>query len=104
LVTQALSLRKSITMAIIERVTLLEKEKLEQMEGPSMLDVVQPESQVAKYIPGGYSKSRCVKLRGRPIMYAVLLLAGISIMFFGYDASVIAPAEGNESVERWLAQ
>ncbi|KAI1622833.1 low-affinity glucose transporter HXT3 [Exophiala viscosa] len=84
-------------MAIIEgaTTTLNEKEKLEQVEGPSTLDVVQPESRLSKYIPGGYSKSRCLKLRGRPMMYAVLLLAGISIMFFGYDASVMAQVNTN---------
>lgn len=53
------------------------------------------ESRLSKYIPGGYSPSRCHKLRNRPMMYAVLALAGCSIMFFGYGASVMSQVNTN---------
>lgn len=55
-----------------------------------MLTNVTAESKYAAYIPGGYSPSRCIKLKGRRMMYAILALAGCSILFFGYDAGVMA--------------
>lgn len=58
---------------------------------------IQPESRLAKFIPGGYSKSRCLRLRGKPMMYAVLALAGVSILFFGYDASVMSQVNTNKN-------
>lgn len=54
------------------------------------------ESRLAKYIPGGYSPKRCLKYRGRPMMYLVLLFAGVSILFFGYDASVMSQVNTNQ--------
>lgn len=54
------------------------------------------ESTFSKYIPGGYSPTRCLKLTGRPMMYAILSLAGCAIMFFGYDASVMSLVNTNE--------
>ena len=42
----------------------------------------------SRYIPGGYSPSRCIPWHGKPMMYAILAVAGCAIMFFGYDASV----------------
>jgi MFS family permease len=80
-----------------------EKEQsLEQIEGPMVptattLEIVQPESSLSRWIPGGYSATRCLRLRGAPMMYAVLLLAGVSIMFFGYDASVMAQVNTNQN-------
>lgn len=65
-------------------------------------DLVQPESRYAAFIPGGYSESRCIKLRGRPMMYAVMLLAGTAIMFFGYDASVMAQVNSNKDYLRLM--
>lgn len=66
------------------------------------VDVFQPESRLSKYIPGGYSSSRCLQLRGRRMMYAVLFLAGISITFFGYDASVMSQVNTNEDYLRLM--
>lgn len=60
------------------------------------------ESRLSKYIPGGYSPSRCLKLQGRPMMYAVLALAGCSIMFFGYDASVMSQVNTNSDYLRLM--
>jgi hypothetical protein len=54
------------------------------------------ESSLSKYIPGGYSPSRCLKLSGKPMMYAILSLAGCAIMFFGYDASVMSLVNTNK--------
>jgi hypothetical protein len=56
---------------------------------------VSDESSFSKYIPGGYSPSRCLKLSGKPMMYAILSLAGCAIMFFGYDASVMSLVNTN---------
>jgi hypothetical protein len=54
------------------------------------------ESSLSKYIPGGYSPSRCLKLSGKPMIYAILSLAGCAIMFFGYDASVMSLVNTNK--------
>lgn len=59
------------------------------------VQIYEPESKLSRYIPGGYSQSRCLKLKGRAMMYAVLTLAGLSIMFFGYDASVMSQVNTN---------
>ncbi|PQE04054.1 MFS monosaccharide transporter protein [Rutstroemia sp. NJR-2017a BVV2] len=50
------------------------------------------ESTFSKFIPGGYSPSRCLTYSGKPMIYSILLLAGTAIMFFGYDASVMSLA------------
>jgi hypothetical protein len=60
------------------------------------------ESALSKYIPGGYSPSRCLKLRGKPMMYAILSLAGCAIMFFGYDASVMSLVNTNTDYLRLM--
>ena len=54
------------------------------------------ESSLSKYIPGGYSPSRCLKLSGKPMMYAILSLAGCAIRFFSYDASVMSLVNTNQ--------
>ena len=59
-------------------------------------DFFEPESRLSKYIPGGYSPSRCLPFQGRTMMYAVLCLAGLSILFFGYDASVMSQVNTNK--------
>ncbi|RAO72424.1 uncharacterized protein BHQ10_008436 [Talaromyces amestolkiae] len=55
----------------------------------------QPEASWSKYIPGGYSPSRCMTFRGRTMINLILLLAGISIMFFGYDSSCMSQVNTN---------
>jgi hypothetical protein len=60
------------------------------------------ESWIAKYIPGGYSESRCLKLRGRPMLYAILAIAGTAILFFGYDASVMSQVNTNPDYLRLM--
>lgn len=52
-------------------------------EGDEDGDFYEPDWAISKYIPGGYSPSRCLKLRGRAMMYAVLTLAGTAVLFFG---------------------
>lgn len=56
----------------------------------------------SKYIPGGYSPSRCLKIRGRSMVNAVLLLAGVSIMFFGYDSSCMSQVDTNSDYLRLM--
>ncbi|KAK5134118.1 hypothetical protein LTR08_006893 [Meristemomyces frigidus] len=65
-------------------------------------NVYQPESRLAKYIPGGYAPSRCLPLKGRKMMYAVLALAGTAITFFGYDASVMSQVNTNPDYLRLM--
>ncbi|KAJ9144115.1 MFS monosaccharide transporter [Pleurostoma richardsiae] len=55
----------------------------------------------ARYIPG-YSPKRCISLRGRPMVYAILGLAGMSILFFGYDASVMSQVNSNPDYLRLM--
>lgn len=73
-----------------------EKSTPVQIEQQLPADLIQHESTFARYIPGGYSKSRCMRMRGKPMMAAVLLLAGTAILFFGYDASVMAQVNSNK--------
>ena len=61
----------------------------------TILTIVTAESKYAAYIPGGYSPSRCISLKGKPMMYAILLLAGSAILFFGYDAGIMALVNTN---------
>jgi MFS family permease len=60
------------------------------------INLLAEESTFSKYIPGAYSPSRCLRLSGKPMMSAILLLAGCVIMFFGYDASVMSLINTNE--------
>jgi len=55
------------------------------------VNIYQPESRLSKYIPGGYSSTRCLPLRGRAMMYAVLSLAGTAILFFGMYLPKVPP-------------
>jgi len=66
------------------------------------VNIYQPESRLSKYIPGGYSSTRCLPLRGRAMMYAVLSLAGTAILFFGYDASVMSQVNTNKNYLRHM--
>lgn len=68
----------------------------------SALLTVTAEPKWAAYIPGGYSLTRCLKLSGRPMMYAILFLAGMSINFFGYDASVMSQVNTNPNYLRLM--
>lgn len=62
---------------------------------PDVGDEFVPESWVAKYVPGGYSRGRLLPLSGKPMTYAILALAGTAILFFGYDASVMSQVNTN---------
>jgi hypothetical protein len=53
------------------------------------------EPAIAKYIPGGYSPSRCMRLRGRSMTYAIFAFAGCAITFFGYDTAVMSQVNNN---------
>lgn len=66
------------------------------------INIYQPESRLARYIPGGYSESRCLKLTGRSMLYAILGVAGTAIMFFGYDASIMAQVNTNKDYLRLM--
>ncbi|KAL1961653.1 hypothetical protein VTN77DRAFT_1368 [Rasamsonia byssochlamydoides] len=82
----------------------MEKSEACHIEGISGEDgsIFKEEAAWAKYIPGGYSPSRCINLRGRPMVYAILLLAGVSIMFFGYDASCMSQVNTNPDYLRLM--
>ncbi|QKX64675.1 uncharacterized protein TRUGW13939_11851 [Talaromyces rugulosus] len=49
----------------------------------------------ARWIPGGYSQSRCLKLSGKPMLLAILSFAGTCILFFGYDSAVMSQVNIN---------
>lgn len=66
------------------------------------VDIYQPESSIAYHIPGGYSPSRCLPLKGRSMMYAILCLAGLSILFFGYDSTVMSQVNTNPDYLRLM--
>ncbi|KAJ5948081.1 hypothetical protein N7466_001096 [Penicillium verhagenii] len=79
----------------------MEKSKVEHVEGLEP-QIYREEPSWAKLIPGGYSPSRCMKLRGRPMINAILLLAGTSIMFFGYDSSCMSQVDTNSDYLRYM--
>ncbi|EGD91007.2 uncharacterized protein TERG_07230 [Trichophyton rubrum CBS 118892] len=60
------------------------------------------ESNLASYIPGGYSPSRCMKLSGMPMVYAIYAYAGCAIMFFGYDTAVMSQVNINPDYLRTM--
>jgi hypothetical protein len=49
----------------------------------------------AHYIPGGYSASRCIKMSGRSMLFAIYAFSGCAIMFFGYDTAVMSQVNIN---------
>ncbi|KAI9689541.1 MAG: hypothetical protein M1822_010192 [Bathelium mastoideum] len=77
-------------------------EYLEGAETEENINIFHPESQLSQYIPGGYSHSRCLKLKGKAMMFAVLAIAGCAIMFFGYDASVMSQVNTNKDYLRLM--
>ena len=58
------------------------------------------EARFASYIPGGFSPSRCMGLRGRAMTYAIFLFSGCAILFFGYDTAVMSQVNDNEDYLR----
>lgn len=64
---------------------------------PTRSNPLSAEPNFARYIPGGYSPSRCMKLRGRAITFAILAFAGCAITFFGYDTAVMSQVNTNEN-------
>ncbi|KAJ5524008.1 hypothetical protein N7494_010658 [Penicillium frequentans] len=79
----------------------MEKSQVDHVEGLEP-QACREEASWAKLIPGGYSPSRCIKLRGRPMINAILLLAGTSIMFFGYDSSCMSQVDTNANYLRYM--
>lgn len=49
-----------------------------------------PEWKYAKFFPGGYSPSRQVPFKGQNMSWAVNIVAGIAIMFYGFDQGVMS--------------
>ncbi|KEF59375.1 uncharacterized protein A1O9_04219 [Exophiala aquamarina CBS 119918] len=49
-----------------------------------------PEPKWASFIPGGYSHQRAIGLTGKPLIWVILAVSGCAILFFGYDAGVMA--------------
>ncbi|EZF77285.1 hypothetical protein H105_01603 [Trichophyton soudanense CBS 452.61] len=70
--------------------------------GPYESNIFRPESNLASYIPGGYSPSRCMKLSGMPMVYAIYAYAGCAIMFFGYDTAVMSQVNINPDYLRTM--
>ncbi|CAL5867066.1 uncharacterized protein PFLUO_LOCUS1278 [Penicillium psychrofluorescens] len=74
-----------------------EKSAVQTMSPAGDKSIFRPEPNFARYIPGGYSPSRCMKLRGRAITFAILAFAGCAITFFGYDTAVMSQVNTNEN-------
>ncbi|KAI8445002.1 general substrate transporter [Phakopsora pachyrhizi] len=49
----------------------------------------QPEWKYAKYFPGAYSSDRQLPFKGKKMNLAISLIAGVAIMFYGYDQGVM---------------
>ncbi|KAK9453090.1 hypothetical protein V1511DRAFT_505621 [Dipodascopsis uninucleata] len=86
---------------------LAEKSTAEQSEFDMVAHLTReglfkPESRMEKFIPGGYSPSRCIKLKGKSMSYAILMLAGTAIMFFGFDASCMSQVNTNDDYLRLM--
>ncbi|KAJ5625260.1 Low-affinity glucose transporter HXT3 [Penicillium lagena] len=73
-----------------------EKSAMQTMAPAGDQSIFRPEPDFARYIPGGYSPSRCIKLQGRAITYAIFGFAGCAITFFGYDTAVMSQVNTNE--------
>ncbi|KAJ9221652.1 low-affinity glucose transporter HXT3 [Paecilomyces variotii] len=80
------------------------KDDVEHLESSpqaeSTEDIFRPEAPFAKYIPGGYSPSRCLRLKGRPMTYAIFVFAGCAITFFGYDTAVMSQVNNNSDYQQ----
>ncbi|KAI9710647.1 MAG: hypothetical protein M1828_002134 [Chrysothrix sp. TS-e1954] len=63
---------------------------------------VTPDESFCNRVIPGYSPQRCFKTSGRPAICLILALAGISIMFFGYDASVMSQINTNPDYLRLM--
>ncbi|KAA1083698.1 hypothetical protein PGT21_004248 [Puccinia graminis f. sp. tritici] len=49
-----------------------------------------PEWKYAKFFPGGYSPTRQLPFKGQNMTWAVNIVAGIAIMFYGFDQGVMS--------------
>ncbi|KAK9489788.1 general substrate transporter [Lipomyces doorenjongii] len=80
------------------------KQDIATIENYSDADIfrVQAESVFAKYIPGGYSPSRLLRLRGRSMSYAIFAFAGCAITFFGYDTAVMSQVNNNSDYQQQM--
>ncbi|KAJ5948368.1 low-affinity glucose transporter HXT3 [Penicillium verhagenii] len=61
----------------------------------SIFRYLKAEPQYARYIPGGFSPSRCMSLQGKAMTYAIFLFSGCAILFFGYDTAVMSQVNDN---------
>ncbi|KAJ5642475.1 low-affinity glucose transporter HXT3 [Penicillium lividum] len=64
--------------------------------------IFRPESPYARYIPGGFSPSRCMSLEGKAMTYAIFLFSGCAILFFGYDTAVMSQVNDNENYMKMM--
>ncbi|KAK9310983.1 general substrate transporter [Lipomyces starkeyi] len=63
-------------------------------------DIFRSEPAFAKYIPGGFSPSRCMRLSGMSMSYAIFAFAGCAITFFGYDTAVMSQVNNNRDYQQ----
>ncbi|KAK9235610.1 general substrate transporter [Lipomyces kononenkoae] len=80
------------------------KPDMETIENCSLanpdVDIFRSEALFAKYIPGGFSPSRCIRLSGRSMSYAIFAFAGCAITFFGYDVAVMSQVNNNPDYQQ----
>ncbi|KNF00535.1 hypothetical protein PSTG_06227 [Puccinia striiformis f. sp. tritici PST-78] len=67
-------------------------EVIEKASPLNSLQHLQPpvEWKYAKFFPGGYSPNRQVPFKGKSMTWAVNIVAGIAIMFYGFDQGVMS--------------
>ncbi|KAH9457704.1 hypothetical protein Pst134EB_010023 [Puccinia striiformis f. sp. tritici] len=67
-------------------------EVIEESSPSHSLQLLQPPPQwkYAKFFPGGYSPNRQVPCKGKSMTWAVNIVAGIAIMFYGFDQGVMS--------------
>ncbi|KAK9366789.1 general substrate transporter [Lipomyces kononenkoae] len=80
------------------------KQDIETVEDCSQVradaNIFRSEPAFAKYIPGGFSPSRCIRLSGMSMSYAIFAFAGCAITFFGYDTAVMSQVNNNPDYQQ----
>lgn len=76
---------------------------MEKQEGDSTTPESRPmtlEWKYAKYFPGAYNRKRQLPCTGHTMTWAVNLIAGIAIMFYGFDQGVMSGVNNTHDYQR----
>ncbi|MBW0523444.1 hypothetical protein O181_063159 [Austropuccinia psidii MF-1] len=61
------------------------------------------EWKLAKYFPGGYSRTRQFPFKGQKMLWSVNLIAGVAIMFYGFDQGVMSGVNNSSDYQKKMA-